>query len=376
MNNSANLNPLAIGEGQRVRLSIVILNWNGVDMMRRFLPSVVQNSPEADVVVVDNGSTDDSLVWLESAMPQVRIVKLDRNYGFAEGYHRGLKALEEDSSRLPLKGEGRYYLLLNSDVEVCEGWLQPMIAYMDAHPEVAACQPKLLCQWSPEYFEYAGASGGFIDAYGYPYCRGRVFSTVEKDEGQYDDVASILWATGAALLIRSADYWAVGGLDGRFFAHQEEIDLCWRLRSHGRGVVVVPQSVAYHLGGGTLPQGNPRKDYLNFRNNLLLLYKNLPEEHLAKVFRIRLWLDALASLKFLLTGHLRSFLAVWRAYRDFRRMRPDFEKDRKENLRLATVTPIPEQSTFSLLWQYYVKGRKTFDKLPTPPPIPSRVRGV
>ena len=323
-------------------------------MMRRFLPSVVRNSPEAEVVVVDNGSSDESIQYLETEMPQVRIVKLDRNYGFAEGYHRGLKEIESE-----------YYLLLNSDVEVHEGWLQPMLTYMDAHPEMAVCQPKLLCQWAPEYFEYAGASGGFIDAYGYPYCRGRVFSTVEKDEGQYDDIISVLWATGAALLIRSADYWAVGGLDGRFFAHQEEIDLCWRLRSRGRGVVVVPQSVAYHLGGGTLPQGNPRKEYLNFRNNLLLLYKNLPDAQLRKVMRLRFWLDALASLKFLLAGQFRSFLAVWCARRDFRRMRPDFEKDRSENLRLATNPSVPEQSTFSLLWQYYVKGKKTWKQLYT-----------
>ena len=347
------------------KVTIVILNWNGADMMRRFLPSVVQNSPEAEVVVVDNGSTDDSLQYLEAEMPQVRVIRLDKNYGFAEGYHRGLKEVDAE-----------YYLLLNSDVEVHEGWLQPMLAYMDAHPEVAACQPKLLCQWAPEYFEYAGASGGFIDALGYPYCRGRVFSTVEKDEGQYDDVVPVLWATGAALMIRSRDYWDVGGLDGRFFAHQEEIDLCWRLRSRGRGIVVVPQSVAYHLGGGTLPQGNPRKEYLNFRNNLLLLYKNLPESRLRSVMRWRFWLDALASVKFLLMGHFRSFLAVWRARRDFHRLRPQFKTDRAENLRCAVLSPVPEQSTFSLLWQYYVKGKKTFDKLQTPPPIPSRVRGV
>ena len=344
------------------KVVIVILNWNGADMMRRFLPSVVTNSPEADVVVVDNGSTDDSLQYLETEMPQVRRIVLDKNYGFAEGYHRGLKRLSpnEDS---PL-GDS-YYLLLNSDVEVREGWLQPMIAYMEAHPEVAACQPKLRCQWAPEYFEYAGASGGYIDAYGYPYCRGRVFSTVEKDEGQYDDVVPVLWATGAALLIRSKDYWDVGGLDGRFFAHQEEIDLCWRLRSRGRGIVVVPQSIAYHLGGGTLPQGNPHKDYLNFRNNMLLLYKNLPENRLRPVMRLRFWLDALASIQFLLKGQWGSFKAVWRARRDFYRIRPQFKKDREENLRLAVLSPVPEQSTFSLLWQYYIKGKKTWKQLYT-----------
>ncbi len=321
-------------------------------MMRRFLPSVVKNSPEAEIVVVDNGSTDDSLQYLEREMPEVRVICLDKNYGFAEGYHRGLKEVAAP-----------YYLLLNSDVEVHEGWLQPMLAYMDAHAEVAACQPKLLCQWAPEKFEYAGASGGYVDALGYPYCRGRVFGTVERDEGQYDDVVPVLWATGAALMIRSEDYWNVGGLDGRFFAHQEEIDLCWRLRSRGRGVVVVPQSVAFHLGGGTLPKGNPHKDFLNFRNNLLLLYKNLPDNRLRPVMRQRFWLDGLASIQFLLKGQFGSFRAVWRARRAFRRMRPDFAKDREANLRLAVLSPVPEQSTFSLLWQYYIKGKKTFDKL-------------
>jgi GT2 family glycosyltransferase len=213
-------------------------------------------------------------------------------------------------------------------------------------------------------FEYAGASGGYIDALGYPYCRGRVFGTVEKDEGQYDDIVPVLWATGAALLIRSRDYWEVGGLDGRFFAHQEEIDLCWRLRSRGRGVVCVPQSVAYHLGGGTLPQGNPKKDYLNFRNNLLLLYKNLPAGRLWKVMFLRFWLDALASVRFVLRGQYRSFLAVWRARFDFWCLLPQFRKDRKENLRQAKLKSVPEQSSFSLLWQYHVKGRKTWKALP------------
>lgn len=335
-------------------IAIVILNWNGAEMMRRFLPSVVENSMEADIVVIDNGSTDDSLQYLETEMPNVRRIVLDKNYGFAEGYHLGLA-----------KVEAKYFLLLNSDVEVHKGWLKPMITYMEAHPEVAACQPKLLCQWAPEKFEYAGASGGFIDALGYPYCRGRVFGTVEKDNGQYDDIVPVMWATGAALMIRSSDYWEVGGLDGRFFAHQEEIDLCWRLRSRGHGIVVIPQSVAYHLGGGTLPQGNPHKDYLNFRNNLLLLYKNLPEERLKSVMRIRWWLDALASVQFLLKGQTGSFKAVWRARRDFHKIRPDFDKDRRENLQRTILSPIPEQATFSLLWQYYIKGRKTWKQLYT-----------
>ncbi len=389
INDKERLSPLSLGEGQGARLSIIILNWNGVDMMRRFLPSVVKNSPEAEIVVVDNGSTDDSIHFLETEMPEVRCIVLDKNYGFAEGYHRGLQELEAYPQSLQRGGEkplseentetcsggnapllkggdgGRLYLLLNSDVEVPEGWLQPMLAYMDAHPEVAACQPKIRCQWAPEYFEYAGASGGFIDSLGYPYCRGRVFGTVEKDEGQYDDVVPVLWATGASLMIRSRDYWEVGGLDGRFFAHQEEIDLCWRLRSRGRGVVVVPQSVVYHLGGGTLPQGNPRKEYLNFRNNMLLLYKNLPEDRLRPVMRLRFWLDLLASIQFFLTGNFRSAFAVWHGRIDFYRQRGQFREDRRENLRLTTLSPVPEQSTFSLLWQYYVKGKKTWKQLYT-----------
>jgi len=334
------------------QVAIVILNWNGAEMMRRFLPGVVEYSPEADVIVVDNGSTDDSREWLTREMPQVRQVLLDKNYGFAEGYNLGLKQVEAE-----------YYLLLNSDVEVKEGWLSPLLGYLSEHENVAACQPKLRCQWNPEYFEYAGAAGGFLDSLGYPYCRGRLFGTVERDEGQYDEPLSIFWATGAALMIRSRDYWEVGGLDGRFFAHQEEIDLCWRLRARNKDIVCVPQSVVYHLGGGTLPQGNPRKTFLNFRNNLLLLYKNLPEKRLGKVMFQRFWLDALASVQFLLTGQGRSFLAVWRARREFHRIKADYLKDREENLSKTVLDPIPEQKLGSLLWHYYIKGEKTWKQL-------------
>ncbi|MBQ0048844.1 MAG: glycosyltransferase family 2 protein [Bacteroidales bacterium] len=313
------------------RIAVVILNWNGLDMMRRFLPGVVEHSPEAEVVVADNASTDDSLAWLNREMPTVRCVVLDKNYGFAEGYNRALRSVQAE-----------FYVLLNSDVEVPEGWLQPLLAYMDEHSEVAACAPKLRCQWAPEMLEYAGACGGYIDWLGYPFCRGRVGGKTERDNGQYDTVAPVLWASGAALMVRAQDFWAAGGLDARFFAHQEEIDLCWRLRSRGRGVVCIPQSVVYHVGGGTLPKENPRKTYLNFRNNLLLLYKNLPEERLLPVLRRRYWLDRLAALFFLLKGEWGSFKAVFRARRDYKRMRPDFEKDRRENLRLTTVSQIPE----------------------------------
>lgn len=322
-------------------------------MMRRFLPGVIANSPEAKVFVADNASSDGSLEMLSADFPTVSQIVLDRNYGFADGYNQALRQVEAE-----------YYVLLNSDVETPHQWLAPLLQYMEAHPDVAACQPILRCQWNKEYFEYAGAAGGYLDSLGYPYCRGRLMATVEKDYGQYNTIAPLMWATGACMMIRSQDYWQAGGLDGRFFAHQEEIDLCWRLRSRGRGIVCIPDSIVYHLGGGTLPQGNPRKTFLNFRNNLLLLYKNLPQERLEPVMRIRFWLDALASLKFLLTFQWGSFLAVWRARREYRRILADFQQDRDRNLALGILSPVPEQSTFSLLYQYYVKGRKKYSQLP------------
>lgn len=331
-------------------IAIVILNWNGEQMMRRFLPSVVRHSTEARVVVADNGSSDKSLEMLRNEFPSVEIIELGQNYGFAEGYNQALHQVQAD-----------YYLLLNSDVEVTEGWLQPMLQYMDEHPDTAACQPKLLAEHARTQFEYAGAAGGFIDYLGYPYCRGRMFSTVEQDHGQYDTIADIFWATGAALMIRSADYWEVGGLDGRFFAHQEEIDLCWRLRSRGRRIVCIPQSVVYHVGGGTLPKENPRKTFLNFRNNLYLLYKNLPDERWRKVSKLRRWLDALAAIVFLLKGEWGSFRAVRRARRTFRQQRHNFDTDRQDNLAATTQTDIKEISPRSLLVEYYLRGHKTFE---------------
>ena len=334
------------------RVAVVILNWNGEKMLREFLPDVVRHSTGAEIVVADNASTDGSLQMLEREFPTVRRIVLDRNHGFAQGYHLALEQVDAE-----------FYLLLNNDVQVGADWLLPLLEYMDKNPHVAACQPKLLCHWDRTRFEYAGASGGYIDAWGYPYCRGRVMGTVEEDKGQYDEPASLLWATGAALMIRREAYWQAGGLDGRFFAHQEEIDLCWRLRSRGYGIACVPQSKVWHVGGGTLPKDSPHKTYLNFRNNLLLLYKNLPDERLETVMRVRFWLDALASVQFLLTGKWGSFLAVWRGRRDFFRMRPQFVADRERNLKAAVLSPVPEQTAVSILWQYYARGKKTFKEI-------------
>jgi GT2 family glycosyltransferase len=259
--------------------------------------------------------------------------------------------------------EAEYFLLLNSDVEVTQGWLAPMLEYMDSHPGVAACQPKLLSYKNKKEFEYAGACGGFIDKYGYPYCRGRIFDTVEEDKGQYDSVAELFWATGAALMIRAEDYRAAGGLDGTFFAHMEEIDLCWRLRSRGRRIVCIPQSCVYHVGGATLNKSNPRKTYLNFRNNLLMLYKNLPENELRHVMFVRALLDYVAAFKSLLSGDAAGCRAVLQARRDFRRIKHDYSDLRRENLEKCVEADVKERTSFSILWKYYAGGRRLFSEL-------------
>lgn len=347
-------------------IAVVILNWNGSDMMRRFLPSVITGcTGEGEVIVADNGSTDDSLEMLRTEFPEVRTIALDRNYGFAEGYDEAFRRLEAESGGEDGGGAEKYdyYLLLNSDVECSDGWLRPLREYMDAHPDCAACQPKLRAEWDRTCLEYAGACGGFMDRDGYPFCRGRIFGVAEKDEGQYDTVCDVLWATGAALMIRVSDWNGVGGLDGRFFAHNEEIDLCWRLRSRGRRIVCVPQSVVYHVGGGTLPQDNPRKTYLNFRNNLTMLYKNLPEGELQRVMRRRTVLDFVAAMQFMAKGDWANARAIFRARRDFRRWRPDFEADRRANLAATVVNSIPERRNLSLIWNYYVRGRRRFSEL-------------
>jgi len=323
-------------------------------MLRQYLPSVLQYSrDEATVYVADNASTDDSLQLLREHYPEVKLILFDKNWGFAEGYNRALAEIDAE-----------YFVLLNSDIEVTHHWLTPIVEFMDTHPEVAACQPKLLSVFDHDKFEYAGASGGFLDRYGYPFCRGRIFETVERDNGQYDTSMPVLWATGAALFVRARIYKEVGGLDARFFAHNEEIDLCWRLCIRGYQVYCIPDSVVYHVGGGTLPKSNPMKTFLNFRNNLTMLYKCLPDSELHHVMRVRWFLDYLAAWEMLiLKRNLGDFKAVCRARRAFKRWRKDFEDDRRQIQASRKVADIPVQRRFSLLWQYYAKGRKYYSDL-------------
>ena len=332
------------------KVAIVILNWNGRKLMEEFLPSVVSNSPEwAEVIVADNGSTDDSIEMLKAKFPTVGIISFNQNYGFAEGYNQALKRLDHE-----------YCVLLNSDVEVTPNWLDAPIATLDSDPSIACVQPKIRAQRNKEYFEYAGAAGGYIDKYGYPFCRGRILHIVEKDEGRYDTPADILWATGACLFVRTATYKEVGGLDAGFFAHQEEVDMCWRLRSRGYRLVCVPQSIVYHVGGATLNAESPRKTFLNFRNSLLMLYKNSREEDLKHVMCVRFWLDYIAAAKFLLEGHFANAKAVYEARKAYHQLKPEYTPKRKENLEKRTLSTIPELMRDSLILAFYLKGKRTF----------------
>jgi len=298
-------------------VAVIILNWNGEKMLAKYLPQVISATDDtiADVIVADNGSDDGSLELLERSFPDVIVVKLDRNYGFAEGYNRAIAATDY-----------RYTVLLNSDVAPATGWLNPLYDYMEAHPDVGACQPKIRSYADHKSFEYAGACGGFLDRNGYPYCRGRIFDTVERDSGQYDMVIPVFWASGAALMVRSELYVKVGGLDKDFFAHMEEIDLCVRIRRAGLKVVAISDSAVYHVGGASLNQGNPEKTYLNFRNNLLLLHKNLPRQKGRRILLFRRLADTLAFGLFLLKGDMPNARAILRAHSDFRKMKKSYSE--------------------------------------------------
>jgi len=336
-------------------VSVVILNWNGEKYLNEFLP-ILQNNMDimrdVEIVVADNGSTDGSLQLLADKFPTVKVDAFEKNYGFAGGYNKALKNINSE-----------YYVLLNSDVEVAKGWLSTLYDYMTNNPDVAACQPKILSYYRRNYFEYAGAAGGFIDKYGYPYCRGRIFGEVEEDTGQYDDIKDVFWASGACLFIRSADYWDAGGLDEEFFAHMEEIDLCWRLKSRGKRIVCVPQSVVYHIGGGTLNAEHPRKTYLNFRNNLLMLYKNLPHKNIKRVFDVRFYLDNMAAIHLLVQGKYQNAKAITDARTDFRAIQSKFSELRKENILKSVNSLQKEISQHSLIYEFYIKRHKKFSEI-------------
>ena len=329
------------------RVAVIILNWNGENLLREFLPSVMKNTnlDLGRVVVVDNRSTDGSWICLEQEFPDVERVLFEENFGFAGGYNRAIEMIEAE-----------YVVLLNSDVEVAPGWLEPLVAVLDRDEKVAAVQPKILAYRDKNKFEYAGAAGGYIDYLGFPFCRGRVMDTTEQDYGQYDDEVDVFWATGASLCIRRDVYRATGGLDEAFFAHMEEIDLCWRLKNGGYTLKVVPSSVVYHLGGGSLPMNHPKKLFLNYRNNLLMLHKNLCAKQRKKIFFARVLLDTMAGGLFLLKGQWSNTRSVIRAYKAFREMRKAY--------------PVPERSVSlsgiyprSIVLDYFLRGKKKFSDL-------------
>lgn len=333
------------------KVSVVILNFNGRDFLGKFLPPVLRSTyPNMEVVVADNGSTDDSVSFLRNAFPSVRLLISGQNEGFAGGYNTALKQVSAD-----------YYMLLNSDVEVQPGWLEPLVDLMDADKSIAACQPKLLSWSDRRHFEYAGASGGWIDALGYPFMRGRIMDYCEEDKGQYDRAEPCFWASGAALMVRSEAYWAAGGLDPWFFAHQEEIDLCWRLHMAGFRVFVQPASVVFHVGGGTLAP-SPRKIFLNFRNNLIMIFKNLPPGQLIWKFPLRLGLNGLAALHFLAAGRPAYFGAVMKSFWAFMVW---LVRGRKKSVFPVKRRALSGEGWYKgcLLWDYYIKKKNTFSRI-------------
>ena len=332
-----------------IKTAIVILNWNGERFLKQFLPGVIQHSQaDATVFVADNASTDNSIAYLQSLGDAVKIIQLDKNYGFTGGYNKALKQIAAD-----------YFVLLNSDVEVRAGWIKPIIDLLDSRNDIGICQPKIKAFHHPSEFEYAGASGGYIDWMGYPFCRGRLFNSLEEDKGQYNDVQEVFWATGACMFIRSELYNSLGGLDENFFAHMEEIDLCWRAQLLGNKVMVVPQAEVYHVGGGTLPKNNPRKTFYNFRNNLMMLYKNLPSSKLFLVILIRLLLDGVAGIKFMLQGDLKDTLAVIKAHFAFYGSVLKGKLIRSQSTENYPATIYPK----SILWAYFIKGIRNYNQL-------------
>lgn len=336
------------------KAAVVILNYNGRNFLEKFLPSVITYTQTATIYVADSASTDGSVAWTEQHFPSVKTIILPKNYGYAGGYNRALQAVDAE-----------YYVLLNSDVEVTSQWLEPLIDLLDSNPTIAACQPKLLAYHDKTQFEYAGAAGGYIDWLGYTYCRGRIFYHNETDRGQYDTSAPIFWASGAAMVIRAQLFHDMGGFDEDFFAHMEEIDLCWRLHSAGYQVYCCPQSVVYHVGGGTLPPSNPFKTYLNYRNSLAMLYKNLPPNRVGFILFLRLLLDGVSSVRYLPKGQWQDIWAIIRAHFAFYgwilgELPQKRRQIQQEIVQIKSHESLPISSK-SIIWAYFVKGCKTFD---------------
>lgn len=334
------------------KVAVVILNWNGRKFLQQFLPGLIENSsvPCVELYVADNGSTDDSVSFIQQNYPQIKLVLFDKNYGFTGGYNKALGQIESE-----------YFVILNSDVEVTPNWLEPLIDFMDKNRASAACQPKIKSFAQKDYFEYAGAAGGFIDKYGYPFCRGRILNELEKDEGQYDDVREIFWATGACMFVRASVFQSAGGFDEDFFAHMEEIDLCWRFKNMGHKIYYHPASVVYHVGGGALPNDSPRKLFLNYRNNLFLLLKNLNGAQLLPGLFKRMILDGFSATLYLTGLKFSSFGAVFRAHLAFYKLL--FKMYRKRNKKQLKLNQIEEIYPGSIVYEYFLKKRKYFWKL-------------
>ncbi len=328
-------------------VSVVILNWNGISLLQKFIPILIKyNSCNYQIYVIDNGSTDESIDWLEKNYPNdIKLITLNENYGFSKGYNEGLKQINSD-----------YYILLNSDVAVCDKWCEPLIDFLEKNKDYAALQPKILSFNNPEYFEYAGAAGGYMDKWGYPFCRGRIFNTIEKDTGQYDDITDIFWASGACFVVRSSIYNQLGGFDERFFAHMEEIDLCWRIQHLGYKLACVTQSKIYHLGGASLQYNDPRKLFLNIRNNYLMLYKNLPPYIFKKVYKVRHFIEYLMILFYLITGKFSNIKAISLAHKDFENLK---------NYYNPNINPHTTKFLYprSILIDYFLRNKKKFSKL-------------
>lgn len=336
-----------------LKVAVVILNWNGEHFLRQFLPGVLRHSciEGCGVYVADNGSTDGSLALLDNDFKDVVQIRLPQNYGFAEGYNRALQQIE-----------AQYFVLLNSDVEVTDGWLQPLIEFMDANSGVAACAPKIMDFSRRDFFEYAGAAGGFIDRFGYPFCRGRMLSVIEPDMHQYDDVREVFWASGACMFVRASAYLKLGGLDDSFFAHMEEIDLCWRFHNAGYSVWSIPSALVYHVGGGTLPNNNPRKLYLNYRNSLFMLHKNLHPRSVVVKVMARLVLDWLSAFAYLVNFNVGFFKAVFKAHRDYFRSFRSLNRFRNQSS-YESSTQSTQIFRKSLLFHFFVLRRKKFSTL-------------